>query len=290
MIVVLALFAAFMYGSGVALQHREAAKMPDESSVHLGLLLQLIRRPLWLVGVSADFVGFALQAAALARGSLVVVEPLVATSLVFSLIVVAALEKKRLRKRELGAAFLVVGGLSAFIIAAAPDVSSHDVADPSSWVVTAVIVWGLVAGIAVGARRLRQHRVRGAALAVAAGLANGFLAVASKAFAQKLGDGVLSTLASWEPWVLAACGIVATVLIQSAYQADAPTLTFPLIEVTGPLTAAAVGVAMFGEHLSIGHSQAVAAVLAVAIMVVGIVALARDPLLAEHPQQDPLAV
>src|SRR5262249_15681124 len=153
---------------------------PDESSVHLGLLLRLIRRPLWLVGVSADFVGFALQAAALARGSLVIVEPLVATSLVFSLVVVAALEKATVRKRGLGAAFLVVGGLSAFLIAAAPDADSHDTAGPSSWVVTAIIVWGLVAGIAVWSMRLRRGRWRGGALAVAAGLANGFLAVASK--------------------------------------------------------------------------------------------------------------
>jgi drug/metabolite transporter (DMT)-like permease len=287
MIVVLALAAAFMYGSGVALQHREAALMPDDTSVRLGLLMRLIRRPLWLVGVGADVIGFALQAAALARGSLVIVEPLVATSLVFSLVVVAALEKATLRKRELGAAFLVVGGLSAFIIAAAPDVSSHDEADPTAWIVCALVVWGLVVGIALWASR-RRARVRGAALAVAAGLANGFLAVASKAFAQKLGDGIVSTLASWEPWVLAGCGIVATVLIQSAYQTDAPTLTFPLIEVTGPLTAAAIGVAMFGEHVSISNFRAFAVVLAVASMVVGIVALGRDPLLAEHPRRDPL--
>jgi drug/metabolite transporter (DMT)-like permease len=277
-----------MYGSGVALQHREAAQMPDEESVRLGLLLRLVRRPLWLAGVSADFVGFALQAAALARGSLVIVEPLVATSLVFSLVVVAALEKAKLRKWDLGAAVLVVGGLSAFLIAAAPDVNSHDVADASSWVVTAVILWGGVAGIAAWSTRLRRRRLRAGALAVAAGLANGFLAVASKSFAQKLGDGLVSTIVSWEPWVLAACGIVATVLIQSAYQADAPTLTFPLIEVTGPLSAAVIGVAMFGEHLSLSSSRTFAVVLAVGVMVIGIVYLGRNPLLREHPHHDPL--
>src|SRR5437764_10166044 len=70
---VLALAAAFMYGSGVALQHREATLMPDAASVHFGLLLRLVRRPMWLLGVGADFVGFTLQAAALSHGALVIV-------------------------------------------------------------------------------------------------------------------------------------------------------------------------------------------------------------------------
>jgi drug/metabolite transporter (DMT)-like permease len=278
-IVVLALAAAFMYGSGVALQHREATLMPDAASVRLGLLLRLVRRPLWLLGVSADFVGFGLQAAALARGSLVVVEPVVATSLVFSLVVVAALGHARLNGRELGAAFVVVVGLSVFLVAASPDVHSHDVADAGSWALCAVVVWGLVAAVSAWGLGRRGRR-RAGAFAVAAGLANGFLAVASKAFAQRLENGLLDTLQSWEPWVLVACGIVATLMIQSAYQADAPTLTFPLIEVTGPLTAAMIGVALFGEHLSLGQGRAVVVVLALPLMVAGIVALSRDPLLA----------
>ena len=124
---------------------------------------------------------------------------------------------------------------------------------------------------------------------MASGLANGFVAVASKAFAQKLGDGVLETARSWEPWLLVACGIMATLLIQSAYQADTPTLTFPLIEVTGPLTAAMVGLVMFGEHVSVGEGRAVVVVMALAVMVIGIVKLSRDPLLTEgSPPADPV--
>jgi hypothetical protein len=121
--------------------------------------------------------------------------------------------------------------------------------------------------------------VRGAALAVCAGLAAGFLAVASKAFGDRLGDGVTTTLGSWEPYVLIASGIVTTLMLQSAYQADAPTLTFPLIEITAPLTAATVGVALFGEHISLGGWRAVTVVVALALMVGGIVNLGRDPLI-----------
>jgi drug/metabolite transporter (DMT)-like permease len=281
--VILALLAAALYGSGVALQYREATKMPDSESVRLGLLARLVRRPLWLLGVVFDFAGFALQAVALARGSLIVVEPLIASSLIFSFITVALLNGKRPERHEIGAALLVVGGLSTFLIAGAPEVTSHDAAPAAKWLGSAV-VWGLVAAIAVFAVR-RGPRVRGAALAIAAGLANGFVAVASKAFAQKVDDDSFgSALLSWEPYLLLFAGISAVLMLQSAYQANTATVTFPLVEVTAPLTASFIGVAVFGEHLSLGGHRAPVVLLALAVMIYGIVLLGRDePMVPHHP-------
>jgi drug/metabolite transporter (DMT)-like permease len=271
-----------LYGTGVALQYREAGQMPDSESVRFGLLVRLFRRPLWLLGVVCDFAGFALQAVALARGSLVVVEPLIASSLVFSFITVAITSGTKPDRRQLGAALLVVGGLSTFLIVAAPEVTSHDAADTASWIACVVVVWSLVAGIAVFAVT-RPARIRGAALAVAAGLANGFVAVASKAFAQKLDDdGFGRALASWEPYVLLAAGIGSVLILQSAYQAHAATITFPLVEVTGPLTAALIGVSLFDEHLTLSGGRAPVVVLALAVMVFGVFLLGRDPMVA-HP-------
>jgi drug/metabolite transporter (DMT)-like permease len=266
----------------VALQYREAATMPDDASVRLGLLVRLARRPLWLLGVVADVLGFGFQAAALARGSLVLVEPIVATSLVFSFLTLAVLSHTRPDRRELAAALLVIGGLSTFLIVAAPDTTSHDVASGASWLLCGSVVAGLIAAIALTALG-RPARWRAGALAVAAGMAVGFLAVASKAFAQKLdNEGLLTALQSWEPYVLAASGILATLMIQSAYQAAAPTITFPLIEVTGPLTAAVIGVALFGENLSFDGGRAPVVIIALAVMVAGIVTLGREPIIA-HP-------
>ena len=77
MSIVIALAAAFLLGTGVALQHQQAATMSDESSVRPGLLIALVQRPLWLLGMACDIAGFGLQAVALERGSLVVVEPVI---------------------------------------------------------------------------------------------------------------------------------------------------------------------------------------------------------------------
>jgi drug/metabolite transporter (DMT)-like permease len=281
---ILALLAAALYGSGVALQYREATKMPDSESVRLGLLARLIRRPLWLLGVVFDFAGFALQAVALARGSLIVVEPLIASSLIFSFITVALLNGKKPERHEIGAALLVVGGLSTFLIVGAPEVTSHDAAPAAKWLGSAAVVWGLVVAIAFFAVH-RTARVRGAALAIAAGLANGFVAVASKAFAQKVDeDSFASTLVSWEPYLLLVAGISAVLMLQSAYQANTATVTFPLVEVTAPLTASFIGVAVFGEHLSLGGHRAPVVLLALGVMVYGIVLLGREePMVPHHP-------
>src|SRR5215203_5012882 len=232
-----------MLGTGVALQHQQAATMADDESVRPGLLLALIRRPLWLVGMACDIVGFGLQAVA------------------------------------------VVGGRAICLLSAAPTSSSHAEAGMRGWVTCSVIVWGGVAVVAAWATS-KPARVRGAALAVCAGLSAGFLAVASKAFGARLGDGVLSTLGSWQPYVLIASGIITTLMLQSAYQANAPTLTFPLIEITAPLTAATIGITLFDESISLAGWRSVIVVLALVLMIGGIVNLGRDPLIVAGPSYD----
>ena len=283
MSIVIALAAAFLLGTGVALQHQQAATMSDESSVRPGLLIALIQRPLWLLGLACDIAGFGLQAVALERGSLVVVEPVIATSLVFSLLVLGAMTHVRFSARELGSAVVVVGGLALFLLSASPTASSHASASLRGWVTCAVIVWGGVAVVAVWAAG-RPTRVRGVALAVCAGLAAGFLAVSSKAFGDRLGDGVASTLGSWQPYVLIASGIATTLLLQSAYQANEPTLTFPLIEITAPLTAATIGISLFDESIALDGWRSVVVVIAVALMVGGIINLGRDSMITGGPQ------
>ena len=79
------------------MQQREAAEVPDEDALGLGLITRLIRRPVWLIGTAADTLGYVAQAAALAFGSLVLVQPLLATSLLFALPLGAWWAKRRLR-------------------------------------------------------------------------------------------------------------------------------------------------------------------------------------------------
>src|SRR5829696_1117139 len=99
--VALALAAALFFSLGTVLQQQVARGA--------GFLLRLARRPRWLAGIASDGLGFLCQAGALAAGRLVVVQPLLATSVVFSLPLGAKLGGRRVVRREMGAAVAVTG-------------------------------------------------------------------------------------------------------------------------------------------------------------------------------------
>ena len=96
--VVLALVAALLFSLGTVLQAQVASQSSEEDAAKAGFLFQLARKPRWVAGIVADGLGFAAQAAALAIGRLdVVVQPLLATAVVFSLPLNAKLGAASLR-------------------------------------------------------------------------------------------------------------------------------------------------------------------------------------------------
>jgi drug/metabolite transporter (DMT)-like permease len=108
------------------------------------------------------------------------------------------------------------------------------------------------------------------------------MAVLTKAFADELGKGLGATLRSWEPYAVIGAGILAMLLIQSAYQAGHPTVVLPTINVVDPVVSVGLGVVLFGETInSHGPYFGVALVLAVS----GLVLLGRNPLV--HPETAP---
>src|SRR5437879_4181014 len=96
MVYVLGLASAFFYGLASVMQHREAAAAPQSESLSLRLLARLVRRPLWTAGIVADAAAFALHAAALGRGPLTLVQPLLTAGLLFALALAALWERQRL--------------------------------------------------------------------------------------------------------------------------------------------------------------------------------------------------
>ena len=115
MIVMLALLSALAYGAGVAFEVRAATEVSAAHAGRPSILIRLVRRPLWVSGLVLNVVGFALQAAALRHGSLVVVQPLLTTSLLFTLLIIAAWTRSPINREQWTAILLVVLGLSIFL-------------------------------------------------------------------------------------------------------------------------------------------------------------------------------
>jgi drug/metabolite transporter (DMT)-like permease len=281
-IVLLALLAAFVFGGGVVLQQRAAMEVPVEFAARPTLLVRLFRRPLWMLGLVADVAGFGLQAAALRHGSLVVVQPLITTSLLFTLIFAAVWYHESISFSEWVSVVLVLIGLSVFLVVAAPNEtsSSLDVATSTWLLCTGTVVVVMALSVLWGLRS--SGPLRAGLLGLAAGVADAFMAVLAKAFAGSFDKGVASVFRSWTPYALAVGGILALLLISTAYQAGHPTTSLPIITVTDPLVGSLIGISVFGEHLMIGGVRSPLILVALAIMFAGLVNLSRNSRLASE--------
>jgi hypothetical protein len=144
-------------------------------------------------------------------------------------------------------------------------------------VVTSVAVGvGIVGLVAVAERG--PGRWRAPALGAASGALFALTAALAKASGHLLDRGLGHALGSWQPYALAALAIVGVVLSQSAFYAGPLQASLPMLTITEPLVAGAIGLAAFHEHVATHGLRAVGGAAAVIMLVGGIVGLSRSPL------------
>jgi len=272
--VVVALGSAALFGTGVALQQRPASNVAVAYAARLGLLARVVRRPWWLAGMAAEIAGFALQVVALGRGSLLVVQPIITLSLLFTVALATVWSDANVTRADWAAVVAVVIGVSVFLIMASPSAHSDGRAPARAWITTGVVMAGVAVAVVTGGLRC-SARGRAVLFGLAAGAGDAVVAVITKAFAHDLNLGWTHVLRSWTPYVLIGVGLVALLLSQTAYQVGRPTVSLPIITVVEPVLSSTLGIALFGEVIHLGGIRGVVAVVAVVLMVAGLVALAR---------------
>ena len=112
---ILAFGSAAVFALGIVLQQRVVMDAPEAKEASAGLLFRLIQHPVWLGGIAAYGIAFGLQAAALGDGRLVVVQPILATTIVFALPLGVWLSAQRVTRRDVIAAFSVVIAVLAIL-------------------------------------------------------------------------------------------------------------------------------------------------------------------------------
>jgi hypothetical protein len=270
-----ALAAAVLYGTGAALQQRQAAATPSQAAGRPRLLLLLVRRPWWLLGIGAELGGFATHAAALRTGPLTIVQMLVASSLLFSVATIRLWSGRRLSWTGWAAVLAVIAGIVSFVALASPpggDVGVPGVSGHAGLAAAGLATCALplaAAGLAAAARR------RAVLLAVAAGLADAAIAVVTMAFSHVVSGGLTGMAGSWATYALLLGGPCSLLLTQTAYQAGRPMITLPLIAVITPVASLAAGNLLLGESARLGLVSGAVAVLAVLVTLAGLVVLAR---------------
>jgi drug/metabolite transporter (DMT)-like permease len=281
--VLLSIVSAASYGLAAVLQHQAAVREPQELSMRAGLLVQLARRPLWLVGSALDGVGYFFQFLALRRGSLSLVEPLLALSLVFALPVAAWLDHRRVSMSELASTGIITAGLALFLGVARPGLG-HPNASGQAWtLLTIAIVVGCGAAV-LGARGGSRRRAA-VLLGAGSGMAFGYVAALTERAGHLLDAGVVHTLASWVPYAMVLGGVGALLLTQSAFHTGALRLSLPTLTVAQPLVAVAIGLGFFGERVNSRGLAPALEVLGLGLVTVGVFALARSPVIGTHPEE-----
>ena len=121
----IAFAGAACYAVGISYQAREARRVGLEHSLRLSLFRRLVRRPAWVLGVSIDGCGWALQAVALTLAPLTIVQPALAAGLVFLLVIGARTLGERVGRREVAAVLAIAGGLAGIGYAAPAHSTDH---------------------------------------------------------------------------------------------------------------------------------------------------------------------
>jgi drug/metabolite transporter (DMT)-like permease len=275
--VVLALISALLFALGTVLQQKAGIDAPA-SATSRGLLWAMAHRRVWVAGIASDVVGFVAQAAALRLGQLAVVQPLLVLSVVFALPLGARLSDQHFGRREAAAAALVVVALAGFLAIANPSGGRNEVA-LSRWLVAGVACAAVCVPLSLLGRHGPAPR-RAALLGAAAGVLFALSAALTKSVVDELHLGVVHVVESWEPYALVGVGYFSMTLNQLALNTRSLAATLATSTAVDPVVSVALGLALFDEQLHANGLQAVAAFVALAAALLGVVVLAR----AEAPE------
>ncbi|OBA87393.1 hypothetical protein A5662_26105 [Mycobacteriaceae bacterium 1482268.1] len=275
-VVLLALAAAVTSALGIVIRQRATLEIPQEEGVSATMFKKLLRNRLWWGGTVVAASGYGLQALALTWGSLILVQPLLVSALLFALPMSARLAHRRVTTHDWVWALVLTVGLTAFVTMARVHPGNYRPL-PAVWILATVLCVAVVLGCVVGGART-EGRNRALLIAAAVGVLFGVVSVLTKVTVQRLDEeGLWGTLIVPAPYLVVILGVAATLLQQSAFHAGALQTSVPTMLVLEPLVAVSLGIVVLGEALAVTDPLKIA-VLAVAVvaMAAATIALGRD--------------
>lgn len=272
---VLALGAALFIAVGDVFQQRSAHEVTDEPVGQVGLLLRLLKDRRWWLGSLLATAGFGLQAAALGLGSVILVQAMMATSVLFALPLSARYGGRRITGRQWAWAGVLGTALATVLIVGEPT-AGQSRAGWHTWAPVLAILAVVLSACLAGARLWAGRPVAAVLLGVVSGSLWGLFAVLTKGLVDQLDHGLGAVLRTPElyGWVLVA--LAATMVQQSAFRAGSMAESLPAVADSEPLVGSALGIVVLGETLNPGRTGWVVLVIAVVAMVAAIASLARS--------------
>lgn len=284
LIVAFAVLAAALNAAAAVLQRVVGRSQPDKRAFSVRLVLELVRRPLWITGVAALVLGFLAQATALTLGGVAMVQPLLVAELPFALLLGSMVIGGRLRRVEWASIAGLSAGLTAFVVCLAPE--GGDPLSASGWAWAAgLTVCALVVALAVLLGRALLRHQRAALLGIATGTLFGVDAALTSAICAATRGGLPGVLTAWQTYALLLLGPLAFFLLQNALQAGSLVASQPGFTLANPVISVGWGIVVFGERVRDGW-WLLGSLSGAALIAIGTLALARSPLLTA-PQGEP---
>lgn len=272
--VVAALGAAFFNALAGFLQHGASKQVPRRAVLHPRLLADLGRNRRWLVGATSDVTAFGLQVLALAFGTLILVQPLLVTSLLIVVALRGLADQRSPSARTWVGSLLCCGGLSGFLLVAQPKPGGRVFLGGIDALSLGLALIAVLFGcIFVALHNTANYRA--VALALAAGILYGVTAGLAKVVTSQLSLGATVPLHQWPVYVLPVVGLLGALLNQNAFQAGALAAPIAVITVTDPITSIIVGLLWLEESIQVGAGALALEAVTLLLMVVGIALLAQ---------------
>ena len=277
---VLALVAAFSFALAATLWQRasmDAGVSPGDARGFVGLLTNGV----WLLGLAAQCVGVALQAAALDRGRVAIIQPLLVTSIVWALPLGHWLTNQTITRRHVAGATIIVVGLAVFATVGDP-AAGVDNAPTSDWISALLVIAAACIGLVILGGR-GGFGTKAAAFGATAGALYGVSATLMKPVVETWhADGLSALLGGWQFWVMAGAGLAGFYFQQVSLATGRLVTSVATVSVVNPVVSVLLGALVLQERLDkTPEWHAVAAIGALATALLGAVIIAsaseREP-------------
>jgi drug/metabolite transporter (DMT)-like permease len=275
MYIAVTVIAAMLLGFGFVLQQHAAAKLSAEY-LHLRLIAELLRKRIWVAGVVIMVVGQGLSAWGLGHLSLTVSEPLLATNLIFALLLAAPISGEIPRKTEFIGALMLCLGVAILSASRSARALSESFGSFAHWPAAAIIAG--VAAVLVVIGRNGPASMRATLTGGGAGLLLGIADGLTRRSVEILdGHGLVTLLTTWPGYAVIATAAIGLWLVQSAFSVGPLRASLPAITGAEPLAGITLGILVFGDKVHITPLLLALQAFGLATMVGGVILVARAP-------------
>ena len=237
---------------------------------------------MWLLGTAALLTGYVFQAAALDRGRLAIIQPLLVTTVVFALPLGYLLTNQSVGRREVIGAAVIVVGLALFALYGDP-AGGNENAPGDEWAIAIAILVAVCGGLLLFGGR-GGLSMKAAVYGTVAGILFGLSAALTKPTLEYLHDGIDELLTNWEPYALAVAGVLGFVLQQVSLGTGRLAPSVATVSVANPVVGILLGVFLFDERLSRPVWHVVLACIGLGLALVGavVISLGREAGREQH--------